>query len=215
MNEKKFLTAVEPKKRQILLKLKESDPAGYKALITSLKAVWKERNKAWRKEGTIEGEEKPIKMWEARKYGYKDKPGFVTVRARVKKGARKRRQTSGGRKPAKSYDYKPLGKSKQVVAEEKASTKYPNCEVLASYWLWEDGQYKWFEIILADPHNPHIKNDPEINWICRKTQRGRAERGLTPAGRKGRGLQKRGKGSEKLRPSRAATIKRKLEKQRR
>ena len=204
MNEKKFLTCVEPKKRKVLLRLRENDAKQYKELISELKTVWKTRNKTWRKDGTIEKEDKPLKSWKARGYGWKDKPGFVATRVRMHKGGRKRRQMGGGRKPKKSYMYTTLSKSLQAVAEEKVSRIFPNCEVLASYWLWEDGQYKWFEVILVDPYNPHVKNDRDINWICSKTQKGRAERGLTPAGKKSRGLGRRGKGTEKIRPSLAA-----------
>jgi len=204
MNEKKFLTCIEPKKRKILLQLKEKDAQQYKELVLELRAVWKTRNKAWRKDKVIEKEDKPIKSWKARGYGWKDKPGFVVARVRLGKGGRKRRQTDGGRKPKKAYMYATLSKSHQVVAEERVAKLFPNCEVLASYWLWEDGQYKWFEVVLVDPHNPHIKKDKDINWICEKTQKGRAERGLTPAGKKSRGLRKKGKGAEKIRPSLAA-----------
>ncbi len=199
MNDKKFLTAIEPSNRDIVLALKEKDPTAYKATIKDLKAVWVERGRAWRKAGTLIAEDKPLKSWRARELGWKDKPGFVAVIARVDKGGRKRRQFGGGRKPSKAYMYTLLDKSKQTVGEEKANRKYPNCEVLGSYWLWEDGKYKYFEVILVDPDNPHVKNDKEIAWICEKNQRGRVYRGLTPSAKKGRGLRTRGKGSEKAR----------------
>ncbi|MCD6113822.1 MAG: 50S ribosomal protein L15e, partial [Thermoprotei archaeon] len=54
----------------------------------------------------------------------------------------------------------------------------------------EDGNYKWFEVILVDPHHPAIKNDPDINWVTQKSQKGRVFRGKTSAGRKMRGLLK-------------------------
>jgi len=199
MNEKKFLTAIEPSNRDVVLALKEKDPTAYKALIKDLKDVWVARGRAWRKSGALVQEDKPVKAWRAREYGWKDKPGFVAVISRVDKGGRKRRQFAGGRKPSKAYMYTLLDKSKQTVAEEKANRKFPNCEVLGSYWLWEDGKYKYFEVILVDPNNPHIKNDKEISWICEKNQRGRIYRGLTPSAKKSRGLRTRGKGSEKAR----------------
>jgi large subunit ribosomal protein L15e len=201
MNEKKLLTAIEPRRRDAVLGLKERDGQQYKQTLSDLKAVWTQRNKAWRKGSVIEREDKPIKSWRARELGWKDKQGFVVVKARVRKGGRKRRTTSGGRKPSKTYLYGTVKKSMQWIAEERASRKFQNCEVLASYWLWEDGQYKWFEVILVDTHNPHITNDKEINWICSKDQKGRVHRGLTPAGKKSRGLHKKGKGTEKIRPS--------------
>jgi large subunit ribosomal protein L15e len=89
----------------------------------------------------------------------------------------------------------------QRIAEQRASKKFPNCEVLNSYWVAEDGKHKYFEVILVDVNAPEILKDKEINWITLKNQRGRAERGLTSAGKKGRGLRKKGKGTEKTRPS--------------
>ncbi|MDY6769821.1 MAG: 50S ribosomal protein L15e, partial [Candidatus Nanohaloarchaea archaeon] len=88
------------------------------------------------------------------------------------------------------------------IAEERASRKYPNLEVLNSYEVATDGSHKWFEIILVDPDHPEIQADDDINWIA--DERGRAERGKTSAGKKGRGLQNRGTGAEKARPSQDA-----------
>ena len=51
-----------------------------------------------------------------------------------------------------------------------------------------------------------IKADKDINWICNPSQRGRVFRGLTPVGRKSRGLTKKGKGAEKIRPSLSANM---------
>ncbi|HID16245.1 MAG TPA: hypothetical protein EYP16_05540, partial [Candidatus Atribacteria bacterium] len=45
-------------------------------------------------------------------------------------------------------------------------------------------------------------------WICNPSQRGRVFRGLTPAGRKSRGLTVKGERSVKNRPSRKAAFKR-------
>jgi large subunit ribosomal protein L15e len=205
MNEKKFLTAIEPSNREVILGLKEKDAPAYKALIKDLRTVWVDRARAWRAGESVIQEDKPIKAWRAREYGWKDKPGFVTVVVKVGKGGRKRRQFSGGRKPSKFYFYGTVNKSKQSIAEEHADRKFPNCEVLGSYWLWEDGQYKYFEVILVDPHNPHITNDKEINWICEKNQKGRVHKGLTPSGKKTRGLRKKGKGAEKCRGKKAAS----------
>ncbi len=199
MNEKKFLTAIEPRHRDAVLALKEKDLPAYKEAVKELKSVWIARGKEWRHGEAISAEERPLKAWRARELGWKDKPGFVAAIARVEKGNRKRRQTSGGRKPSKEYYYATLEKSKQSVAEERANRKFPNCEVLGSYWLWEDGMYKYFEVILVDPHNPHITADKEISWICENTQKGRAYRGLTSSGKKTRGLRNKGIGAEKAR----------------
>jgi ribosomal protein L15E len=97
-----------------------------------------------------------------------------------------------------------LAKSLRLIAEERAARKFPNLEVLNSYWVGEDGRHKWFEVILVDPNHPVIKADKDINWICEKQHKGRAFRGLTSAGKKVRGLRNKGRGAEKVRPSRKA-----------
>ena len=79
-------------------------------------------------------------------------------------------------------------KSMQLIGEERAGKAFRNLEVLNSYWVGEDGQYKWFEVILVDPDHPSILVDEDINWICDPSQRGRAHRGLTSSGKKVRGL---------------------------
>lgn len=93
------------------------------------------------------------------------------------------------------------GKSLKRIAEERASRKYPNMEVLNSYWVGADGRQKWFEVILVDGHHPAIKSDKQLGWMAGAVHRGRAERGKTSAGRKGRGMRNRGHGTEKTRPS--------------
>ena len=90
-------------------------------------------------------------------------------------------------------------KSIQRIAEERVAKNYPNLEVLNSYWVWADGKYKYYEVILVDPQSPSIVNDEKINWICSKKHTNRALRGLTSAGTKGRGLTSKGKGSEQAR----------------
>jgi large subunit ribosomal protein L15e len=56
-------------------------------------------------------------------------------------------------------------------------------------------------MILVDPHHPAIENDDDLNWICDDSHDNRALRGLTAAGKRGRGLTKKGKGTEHTRPS--------------
>lgn len=149
--------------------------------------VSKDLLKKWRKSKVVERVEKPFNIKRARRLGYKAKQGFVVVRVRVKKGGRRREKPSGGRKPSKAgiVHFTPK-KSLQLIAEEKAARKYRNLEVLNSYLVADDGVYKYFEIIMVDPHHPVIKSDKNINWIC--NQRGRVFRGLTSAGKKMRGL---------------------------
>jgi len=156
----------------------------------------------WRKEENFCRIERPTRLDRARKLGYKAKQGYVLVRGRVRKGSFRKRKINKGRKPKrKGINKITTGKSAQRIAEERCAKRYPNLEVLNSYWVGEDGRYKWYEIIMVDPHHPVIKSDPKINWIADPKQRGRVYRGLTSAGKRGRGLRNKGEGAEKVRPS--------------
>jgi len=159
----------------------------------------------WRKQPTVVRVEKPTRLDRARKLGYKAKQGFVIVRVRVRRGGLRKQRPRSGRRPKRMgvSKYKPA-KSLRLIAEERAARKFPNMEVLNSYWVGEDGRFKWFEVIMVDRAHPAIKSDKDINWICQKQHRGRAFRGLTSAGKKVRGLRKKGRGAEKARPSRKA-----------
>jgi len=156
----------------------------------------------WRRGPSFVRVEHPLRIDRARELGYRAKPGYVVVRAKVRRGGRRKPWPMGGRHPKRRGMNKiTMGKSIQRMAEERVSKRHPNMEVLNSYWIGEDGGHKYYEVILVDPQHPAIKNDPKINWICEPQHRGRAFRGLTSAGRKGRGLMYKGKGSERSRPS--------------
>ncbi len=154
----------------------------------NLGAVWRERLIRWRKERVVTRLEKPTRINSARKLGYKAKQGFVVARVRVKRGTRKTPKTAGGRRPKRSGRFHPLGKSWQVVAEEKAARRFPNLEVLNSYWVGEDGKSKWFEVIMLDASHPAVRKDRDRKWVASPQHRGRVFRGLTSSGRKSRGL---------------------------
>jgi len=154
----------------------------------------------WRKQSAIVRIEKPTRLDRARKLGYKAKQGFVMARVRTRRGGLRRPRPRSGRTPRRmgSAKYKPA-KSLRLIAEERAARKFPNLEVLNSYWVGEDGRYKWFEIIMVDASHPVIKADKDVNWISAKAHKRRVFRGLTSAGKKVRGLRHKGKGAEKVR----------------
>ncbi|MBN2567585.1 50S ribosomal protein L15e [Candidatus Woesearchaeota archaeon] len=156
----------------------------------------------WRKQPTTVRIERPTRLDRARSLGYKAKQGFIIVRQRVHRGGRMREQFDGGRRSKHFRHRKVLKKNYQQVAEERASRKYVNCEALNSYWVGQDGKSYWYEIILIDRSHPNILRNPTLSGVARK--RGRAERGLTSAGRKARGLRHKGIGAEKMRPSNRA-----------
>ena len=154
-------------------------------------SAYKQRLVMFRKQGTIARVSKPTNIARARSLGYRAKQGFVVVRVRVPKGMRKRPKPSGGRRPKTAGRFFSLDKSKKHVGEEKAARKYPNLEVLNSYWVGEDGMHKWFECIMVDSSHPAIKSDKRVGWICSPKQKGRTFRGLTSSGKKSRGLRKK------------------------
>ena len=154
-----------------------------------MRALLQARLVKWRREPAIVRIERPTRLDRARSLGYKAKHGIIVVRVRVRRGGRRKSRPRGGRRPKRMAVHKITpAKSIQRIAEERAARKYPNLEVLNSYWVAEDGRWKWYEVILVDPHHPEIKADKNLNWICRPVHKGRAFRGLTSAGKKGRGL---------------------------
>lgn len=164
--------------------------------------LMRQRMREWRKGPAIVRVEKPTRLDRARSLGYKAKQGVIVVRARIRKGGRRKERPSRGRRPKRMGVRKLVPKkSIQLMAEERAVRRYPNLEVLNSYPLGDDGQHHYFEVILLDPDHPAVRSDPELGRIAEAGQRGRVHRGLTRAGRKSRGLLREGKGAEKVRPS--------------
>lgn len=154
-----------------------------------IEEVTRRRRIAWRKQHAIVQVEDPTRLDRARTLGYKAKQGFAIVRVRIRRGGLRRPRPSSGRRQTHLgvTRYTPA-KSMRLIVEERAAKKFPNLEVLNSYWVGEDGEYKWFEVILVDPNHPSIRSDSDINWICDEAQKGRVFRGLTSAGKKIRGL---------------------------
>jgi large subunit ribosomal protein L15e len=146
-----------------------------------VKEVMKERVILWRKEQAIIRVDKPTRIDRARRLGYKDKAGYVVTRVRVRKsGYRRQRPKTGRRQKKMGVNKLKFAKSMRLIAEERTARKFPNLEVLNSYWVWQDGINKWYEVILVD-----LTMLPELSL---GKGRGRAFRGLTSAGRKVRGL---------------------------
>lgn len=157
---------------------------------------------AWRAGESFVRVEKPLRLDRAHNLGYKAKQGFVIVRARVRRGGLRKKRFDGGRMPSKMGVAKiTQKKSIQWIAEERTARRYPNMQVLNSYWVGEDGLHKYYEIILVDPHHPAIANDNQYNFLADPSNKKRVLRGKTSAGQKVRGLRAKGKGAEHVRPS--------------
>lgn len=164
--------------------------------------LMRQRLIVWRKQPTIIRIENPTRLDRARKLGYKAKQGFVIARTRVRRGGLRKQRPKAGRRPKRMgvAKFKP-GKSLRLIGEERVGKKFPNLEVLNSYWVGEDGRSKWFEVILVDPNHPSIRNDKDVSWVTQKQHHRRVFRSLTSAGKKVRSLQRKGRGAEKFRPS--------------
>ncbi|HKX21363.1 MAG TPA: 50S ribosomal protein L15e [Nitrososphaeraceae archaeon] len=123
----------------------------------------KKRAIIWRKEPTIHRIKRPSRLDRARRLGYKAKQGIIVIRTKVGRGGmRKQRPTSGRRPKHLGVTRIKQAESMRLVAERRVNEKYPNLEVLGSYFLYKDGKNIWYEIILADTSHPSIAKDVEF-----------------------------------------------------
>ena len=163
--------------------------------------LWTERLANWRKEPVTIRIDHPTRLDRARAIGYKAKPGIIMLRQRINRGGKMRPYIRSGRRSKHMRRTLVLSKNYQAMAEERAAKKYPNLEVLNSYFVAKDGMHAWYEIVMLDPESPVIAQDPEYSWVRAPANRRRVHRGLTSAARKSRGLRRKGIGAEKIRPS--------------
>jgi large subunit ribosomal protein L15e len=130
--------------------------------------VLKSKAVVWRTEEVIHKINRPSRLDRARRIGYKAKQGVIVVRIRVGRGGmRKQRPVSGRRPKHIGVVHIKQGTNMRKVAENRVSEKFPNLEVLGSYYLHKDGRYLWYEVILADPYHPAIFNDKEMRGKLR------------------------------------------------
>merc|ERR1712071_651045 len=83
----------------------------------------------------------------------------------------------------------------QSVAEERAGKAMGGLRVVNSYWAAEDSTYKYYEVVMVDPHHKVIRRDADMQWI-------------TSAGKKSRGLGKGHQFNQTIGGSRHAAWKR-------
>ncbi|MER3408186.1 MAG: 50S ribosomal protein L15e [Nitrososphaera sp.] len=123
---------------------------------------------AWRAEPTINRIERPSRLDRARRLGYKAKQGITVVRIRVGRGGMRKQRPVAGRRPKHiGVVHIKQGISMRKVAERRVNEKYPNMEVLGSYYVHKDGMYYWYEVIMADPSHPAISKDKEMRGKLR------------------------------------------------
>jgi len=154
---------------------------------------------------------RPTRPDKARNLGYKAKQGFVIYRVRVRRGSRKKQLSKGinfGKPRNCGINQHKWRRNLRSKAEERVGRACGGLRLLNSYWIAQDALYKYYECIMIDPHHKVIREDPRINWLCNPVHKHRELRGLTSAGRQGRGLRVRHHGSNKRRPSWRAAWKR-------
>lgn len=155
----------------------------------------------WKRGNSIERVDYPTRPDRARSLGYKAKQGFVVARVRVLKGGKSNSKIKGGRSGGNLTRKISQTKNYQWICEERAQKRFPNLEVINSYWIGQNEKYYWYETILVDVFHPQIQADKDISWVVSNKQTRRAMRGLTSSAKKTRGLRNKGFGSENVRPS--------------
>jgi large subunit ribosomal protein L15e len=142
----------------------------YKQMAKTWITLWKtnsdelkSRAIGWRKELAIHRINKPSRLDRARKLGYKAKQGIIVIRARVGRGGMRKQRQVAGRRPKHSGVIRiKQGINMRLVAERRVNEKYPNMELIGSYFLYKDGKHVWYEVILADPSHPSVYKDREM-----------------------------------------------------
>ncbi|KAK4688170.1 large subunit ribosomal protein L15e, partial [Tremellales sp. Uapishka_1] len=138
---------------------------------------------------------RPSRPDKARRLGYKAKQGFLIYRVRVRRGNRKKPAPKGatyGKPVRQGVNHLKYQRGLRSTAEERVGKRCGNLRVLNSYWVNQDGVYKYYEVILVDPSHKAVRRDARINWIVNPVHKHRESRGLTAEGKANRGL---GKGS--------------------
>ena len=156
---------------------------------------------------------RPSRPDKAHNLGYKAKQGYVIYRVRVKRGSRKKPYSKGinyGKPRNAGINKQKWRRNHRSKAEERVGRACAGLRVLNSYWVAQDTMYKYYEVIMVDIHHKATRTDPRINWLCAHVHKHRELRGLTSAGRQGRGLRTRNHGASKLRPSKRASWKRNM-----
>merc|ERR1719284_502211 len=122
----------------------------------------------------------------ARRIGYKAKQGVVVYRCAVRRGSRKTKVAKGivyGKPKSQGVNQIKQNRNLRSLAEERVGRRNPALRVLNSYWVAQDGTYKYYEVICVDPAHPAVRNDARMNWICKPVHKHRELHGLTSAGK--------------------------------
>src|SRR3990170_638513 len=92
-----------------------------------LKDVRRDRLLAWRRGESFVRLERPTRIDRARDLGYKAKPGYVVVRARVRRGGLRKHNPAGGRHPKRRGMIKiTMAKSIPTIPGGRGAKREPN-----------------------------------------------------------------------------------------
>ena len=128
----------------------------FKYIRENEKSIYRDKDRqrelvyALARSSSIERPDGPTKLAKARSIGYKAKRGYIVVRVRVNKGSFRRVRPVHARRPSKTGIYYNLSISKKKIAENRAAKRYPNMDILGSYFLGDNGKYQWYEVVMHD-----------------------------------------------------------------
>lgn len=123
---------------------------------------------------------RPSRPDKARRLGYKAKQGFVIYRVRVRRGGRKKQVSKGivyGKPASQGVTQLKPHRSHRAQAETKVGRRLHSLRVLNSYWVAQDGTFKFYEVICVDPQHKAVRRDARINWIVNPVHKHREQRG--------------------------------------
>ena len=137
--------------------LKEKNPAIKSRLV------------AWRRGPRVVRLAHPTRLDRARALGFRAKQGFVVVRVRIARGGIRIKRPVAGRRSKHLGVLRIKGELPEAgVVAGRVKERYPNMKVLGSYFLIEDGRYRWFEAVLMDTSHPSVRGDRELRQLVRK-----------------------------------------------
>ncbi len=142
----------------------------YNHIASTWRKMWKTNSEELkakaielRQQPTMLRIERPSRLDRARRLGYKAKQGFVLVRIKVGRGGMRKQRPRAGRRP-KHFGVVRIKQadSMRKVAERRVGERYPNMQVIGSYFLYKDGKNFWYECILVDENHPAVYKDREL-----------------------------------------------------
>jgi large subunit ribosomal protein L15e len=121
----------------------------------------------YRQLAVIHRASRPSRPDKARRLGYKAKQGYLIYRVRVRRGNRKKPVKKGatfGKPVRQGVNHLKFQRGLRSIAEERVGRRCANLRVwvlapaggallmsrLNSYWINQDGVYKYYEVILVE-----------------------------------------------------------------